>query len=135
MVAVDSVAALVPRAELEGEIGQLQGAGGCLAGWAGGVGVNRGSTWGPAHLPARYSRASHRPCAPAPRPTRTPTPAPACLPALPAVGAQARLMSGAMRKLAGNASKHNCTIIFINQLRQKVGVFQGSMLTRVLMPG
>ena len=30
-------------------------------------------------------------------------------------------MSGALRKIAGNASKHNCTIIFINQLRQKVG--------------
>jgi hypothetical protein len=29
-------------------------------------------------------------------------------------------MSGALRKIAGNASKHNCTIIFINQLRQKV---------------
>lgn len=37
-----------------------------------------------------------------------------------AVGAQARLMSGALRKIAGNASKHNCTIIFLNQLRQKV---------------
>ncbi|KAL4433920.1 hypothetical protein ABPG75_000361 [Micractinium tetrahymenae] len=66
MVAVDSVAALVPRAELEGEIGQLQ------------------------------------------------------------VGAQARLMSGALRKIAGNASKHNCTIIFLNQLRQKVGVIYGN---------
>ena len=30
-------------------------------------------------------------------------------------------MSGALRKIAGNASKHNCTIIFLNQLRQKVG--------------
>ena len=29
-------------------------------------------------------------------------------------------MSGALRKIAGNASKHNCTIIFLNQLRQKV---------------
>lgn len=29
-------------------------------------------------------------------------------------------MSGALRKIAGNASKHNCTIVFINQLRQKV---------------
>lgn len=66
MVAVDSVAALVPRAELEGEIGQTQ------------------------------------------------------------VGAQARLMSGALRKIAGNASKHNCTIIFLNQLRQKVGVIYGN---------
>ncbi|KAL4855985.1 Protein RecA [Chlorella vulgaris] len=66
LIAIDSVAALVPRAELEGEIGQVQ------------------------------------------------------------VGAQARLMSGALRKVAGNASKHNCTIIFLNQLRQKVGVIYGS---------
>jgi recombination protein RecA len=35
-------------------------------------------------------------------------------------------MSGALRKVAGNASKHNCTIIFLNQLRQKVGVIYGS---------
>lgn len=66
MIAVDSVAALVPRAEIEGEIGQLQ------------------------------------------------------------VGAQARLMSAALRKIAGNASRHNCSIIFLNQLRQKVGVIYGS---------
>ena len=37
-----------------------------------------------------------------------------------AVGAQARLMSQALRKIAGNASKCNCTIIFLNQLRHKV---------------
>jgi RecA/RadA recombinase len=36
------------------------------------------------------------------------------------VGAQARLMSQALRKIAGNASKCNCTIIFLNQLRHKV---------------
>jgi recombination protein RecA len=66
MIAVDSVAALVPRAEIEGEIGQLQ------------------------------------------------------------VGAQARLMSAALRKIAGNASRHDCTVIFLNQLRQKVGVIYGS---------
>lgn len=66
MIAVDSVAALVPRAEIEGEIGQLQ------------------------------------------------------------IGAQARLMSSALRKLSGNASRHNCTVIFLNQLRQKVGVIYGS---------
>jgi recombination protein RecA len=66
MIAVDSVAALVPRAEIEGEIGQLQ------------------------------------------------------------VGAQARLMSAALRKIAGNASRHNCSIIFLNQLRQKVGVIYGN---------
>ena len=39
--------------------------------------------------------------------------------ALP-VGAQARLMSQALRKIAGNASKCNCTVIFLNQLRHKV---------------
>ena len=36
------------------------------------------------------------------------------------VGAQARLMSQALRKIAGNASKCNCTVIFLNQLRMKV---------------
>ena len=36
-----------------------------------------------------------------------------------AVGAQARLMSQALRKIAGNASKCNCTVIFLNQLRHK----------------
>jgi len=66
VIAVDSVAALVPRAELEGEIGQVQ------------------------------------------------------------VGAQARLMSSALRKLVQNASKCNCTVIFLNQLRSKVGVIYGS---------
>lgn len=66
MVAVDSVAALVPRAELEGEIGQTQ------------------------------------------------------------IGSQARLMSSALRKIAGNASRHNCTIIFLNQIRLKVGVLFGN---------
>ncbi|KAL6779315.1 RECA1 [Auxenochlorella protothecoides x Auxenochlorella symbiontica] len=66
MVAVDSVAALVPRAELEGEIGQTQ------------------------------------------------------------IGSQARLMSSALRKIAGNASRHACTLLFINQIRHKVGVIFGS---------
>lgn len=42
------------------------------------------------------------------------------------VGAQARLMSQAMRKLAGAISKSNCTVIFINQLREKVGVMYGN---------
>lgn len=42
------------------------------------------------------------------------------------VGLQARLMSKAMRKLAGILNKQNCTIIFINQLREKVGVFYGN---------
>lgn len=44
----------------------------------------------------------------------------------PQVGAQARLMSLALRKVAANASKSNCTIIFINQLRYKVGVLYGN---------
>lgn len=66
MIAIDSVAALVPRAEIEGEIGQLQ------------------------------------------------------------VGAQARLMSAALRKIAGNAAKHGVTVVFLNQLRHKVGVIYGS---------
>ena len=42
------------------------------------------------------------------------------------VGLQARLMSKAMRKLAGTLNKHDCTIIFINQLREKVGVMYGN---------
>ena len=66
VIVVDSVAALVPRSEIEGEMG-----------------------------------ASH-------------------------VGLQARLMSQALRKLAGAISKSNCVAIFINQLREKVGVVYGS---------
>ncbi len=66
MVVVDSVAALVPKAEIEGEMGD-----------------------------------SH-------------------------VGLQARLMSQALRKLAGAINKSNATIIFINQLREKVGIIFGS---------
>jgi len=65
-VVIDSVAALVPRAELEGEMGDLQ------------------------------------------------------------VGAQARLMSKAMRKLTGIVSRTGTAVIFINQLRQKVGVMFGN---------
>ena len=42
------------------------------------------------------------------------------------VGLQARLMSQALRKLTGITSKYNCTIIFINQLREKVGVMFGN---------
>ncbi len=42
------------------------------------------------------------------------------------VGSQARLMSKAMRKLAGILNKSNCTVIFINQLREKVGVLYGN---------
>lgn len=41
------------------------------------------------------------------------------------VGAQARLMSQALRKLTGVANKTGCAIIFINQLREKIGVFYG----------
>ena len=42
------------------------------------------------------------------------------------VGLQARMMSKAMRRLASTASKYNCTIIFINQIREKVGVMYGN---------
>lgn len=42
------------------------------------------------------------------------------------IGLQARLMSQALRKLAGIISKSNCTAIFINQLREKVGVMFGN---------
>ena len=66
LVVIDSVAALIPRAELEGEVGDVT------------------------------------------------------------VGALARLMSQAMRRLAGVISKNNCTVIFINQLRQKIGVMYGN---------
>lgn len=66
VVVVDSVAALIPRIELEGEMGDS------------------------------------------------------------VVGALARLMSQAMRRLAGAISKNSCTVIFINQLRQKIGVMYGN---------
>lgn len=66
LLVIDSVAALVPRAELEGEMGD-----------------------------------SH-------------------------MGLQARLMSQALRKLTGSISKSGCTIIFINQIRMKIGVMFGN---------
>ncbi|MBQ8523770.1 MAG: recombinase RecA [Clostridia bacterium] len=66
IVVIDSVAALVPQAEIEGDMGS-----------------------------------SH-------------------------VGLQARLMSQALRKLSGTISKTNCIVIFINQLREKVGVIYGN---------
>lgn len=66
IVIVDSVAALVPKAEIDGEMGE-----------------------------------SH-------------------------VGLQARLMSQALRKLTGIISKSNCSVIFINQIREKIGVMFGS---------
>ncbi len=66
LVVVDSVAALVPRAEIEGEMGDQQ------------------------------------------------------------PGMQARLMSQAMRKLTGTVSKSHATVIFINQLRMKIGVMFGN---------
>ncbi|MCI8774538.1 MAG: recombinase RecA [Lachnospiraceae bacterium] len=42
------------------------------------------------------------------------------------VGLQARLMSQALRKLTGVISKSNCTVVFINQLREKVGIMFGN---------
>ena len=42
------------------------------------------------------------------------------------VGLQARLMSQALRKLAGSITKTNCIVIFINQLREKIGVMYGN---------
>ena len=42
------------------------------------------------------------------------------------IGLQARLMSQALRKLAGAISKSNCTVIFINQIRMKIGVMFGN---------
>src|SRR6056297_2239230 len=42
------------------------------------------------------------------------------------MGLQARLMSQALRKLTANISKTNCTVIFINQLREKIGVMFGN---------
>ena len=66
LIVVDSVAALTPRAEIEGEMGD-----------------------------------SH-------------------------MGLQARLMSQALRKITGNAKRSNCMVIFINQIRMKIGVMFGS---------
>ena len=45
------------------------------------------------------------------------------------VGLHARLMSQSLRKLAGAISKSNCVAIFINQLRDKIGVIYGSSET------
>ena len=45
------------------------------------------------------------------------------------VGLQARLMSQALRKLAGSIAKTNCLVIFINQIRDKIGVIYGSSET------
>ena len=66
IIVIDSVAALVPRAELEGEMGDSK------------------------------------------------------------MGLQARLMSQALRKLTGTISKTGCSCIFINQLREKIGVMFGN---------
>lgn len=66
IVVIDSVAALVPQSEIDGEMGQSQ------------------------------------------------------------VGAHARLMSQALRKLSGAIAKSNCIVIFINQLREKVGIVYGN---------
>ena len=66
LIVIDSVAALIPRAEIEGEMGDA------------------------------------------------------------VVGLQARLMSQAMRKLTGVIARSSCTVIFINQIREKIGVMYGS---------
>ncbi|XP_025015009.1 DNA repair protein recA homolog 1, chloroplastic isoform X2 [Ricinus communis] len=66
LICVDSVSALTPRAEIEGEIGMQQ------------------------------------------------------------MGLQARLMSQALRKMSGNASKAGCTLVFLNQIRYKIGVYYGN---------
>jgi len=66
VLVIDSVAALTPKAELEGEMGEMQ------------------------------------------------------------MGSQARLMSQALRKLTGSISKSRCMVIFINQIRMKIGVMFGS---------
>ncbi|PZO35474.1 MAG: recombinase RecA [Leptolyngbya sp.] len=66
VVVIDSVAALVPRAEIEGEMGDIH------------------------------------------------------------VGLQARLMSQALRKITGSIGKSHCTVIFLNQLRQKIGISYGN---------
>ncbi len=66
IIVIDSVAALVPRAEIEGEMSDMQ------------------------------------------------------------VGLQARLMSKALRKIAGNIGKSGSTVIFLNQLRQKIGISYGN---------
>ena len=66
VIVIDSVAALIPKAEIEGEMGDTH------------------------------------------------------------VGLQARLMSQAMRKLTGIIARSNCTVIFINQIREKIGVMFGS---------
>ena len=66
VVVIDSVAALVPRAEIEGEMGDTH------------------------------------------------------------VGLQARLMSQALRKITGSIGKSHCTVIFLNQLRQKIGISYGN---------
>jgi len=75
MVVIDSVAALTPRAEIEGEMGD--------------------------QLP----------------------------------GLQARLMSQALRKLTGNIKRSNCMVIFINQLRQKIGIMMPGQSSEVTTGG
>ncbi|WP_338975497.1 recombinase RecA [Spiroplasma endosymbiont of Monopis laevigella] len=42
------------------------------------------------------------------------------------IGAQARLMSKALRKISGNIAKTNCIVLFINQIREKVGIIYGN---------
>lgn len=47
------------------------------------------------------------------------------------MGLQARMMSQGLRKLTGNISRTNCTVIFINQLRMKIGVMFGNQLSEL----
>jgi recombination protein RecA len=49
----------------------------------------------------------------------------------PSVGTQARLMSVGLKRIAQAASRHKCTVIFINQLRMKIGVMFGNPEVRV----
>lgn len=42
------------------------------------------------------------------------------------IGVQARLMSKALRKLSGSIAKTNCIVLFINQIREKVGIIYGN---------
>jgi len=74
LIVIDSVAALTPRAELEGDMGDTH------------------------------------------------------------MGLQARLMSQALRKLTGTISKSNCTVIFINQIRMKIGVLLYAWISVELAP-
>jgi recombination protein RecA len=49
----------------------------------------------------------------------------------PQVGSQARLMSNALKRISQSASRSNTTVIFINQLRMKIGVIYGNPEVRL----